>query len=198
MSTGLLLSGGMDSIAVAYWKRPAIAVTIDYGQKPAQAEIQASLEVCRALEIEHVILRIDCSAIGSGDLAGTAALPMAPASEWWPFRNQLLVTIAAARVLSRGVKTLLLGTVESDRIHADGTPQFVAAISDLLSLQEGSLRIEAPAIELSSASLVRASGVPIGILAWAHSCHVSNFACGRCRGCAKHFATMKELEIGPY
>jgi 7-cyano-7-deazaguanine synthase len=188
----------MDSIAVAYWKRPEIAITVDYGQKPAQAEIQASSEVCRALGIEHLVLRIDCSAIGSGDLAGTAALPMAPASEWWPFRNQLLVTIAAARVLSRGVNTLLLGTVESDRIHADGTPQFVAAISTLLSLQEGNIRLDAPAIELSSASLVRTSGVPIEILAWAHSCHVSNLACGRCRGCAKHFATMKELDIGPY
>lgn len=40
--TAILLSGGMDSIALAYWKRPEIAITIDYGQKPAAAEVVAS------------------------------------------------------------------------------------------------------------------------------------------------------------
>ena len=38
MNTALLLSGGMDSIALAYWKRPDIALTIDYGQAAADAE----------------------------------------------------------------------------------------------------------------------------------------------------------------
>ena len=33
----LLLSGGMDSIALAFWKRPEIAITIDYGQRAAEA-----------------------------------------------------------------------------------------------------------------------------------------------------------------
>jgi len=35
----ILLSGGLDSIALAYWLRPQIAVTIDYGQRPARAVI---------------------------------------------------------------------------------------------------------------------------------------------------------------
>ena len=30
MSAALLLSGGMDSIALAYWRKPSIAITIDY------------------------------------------------------------------------------------------------------------------------------------------------------------------------
>ncbi len=36
--TAILLSGGMDSIALAYWKRPELAITINYGQKPFLAE----------------------------------------------------------------------------------------------------------------------------------------------------------------
>ena len=42
MKTALLLSGGMDSIAIAWWKRPDIALTLDYGQQAANAEIKAA------------------------------------------------------------------------------------------------------------------------------------------------------------
>ena len=198
MRTALLLSGGIDSIALAYWKRPDVAFTIDYGQAPAAAEIRAATEVCKALRIEHEVLRIDCSALGSGDLANAPALPIAPVSEWWPFRNQLLVTLAGARAISVGVTRLLLGTVASDRVHADGSPKFVQALSALMSIQEGGLVVEAPAIQLSSAEVVRISGVPFGLLAWAHSCHVADLACGRCRGCAKHFTVTRELGLDPY
>lgn len=198
MAIGVLLSGGVDSIALTYWKRPQVAFTIDYGQAPAEAEVHASTQVCRELAIEHDVLRVDCSAIGSGDLANTPALAVAPVPEWWPFRNQLLITIAAARALARGVDRLLLGAVITDRVHADGGPEFVAALSSVIALQEGGIVVDAPAIELSSAALVRASEVPAALLAWAHSCHVGNLACGRCRGCAKHFTTMRELGLDPY
>ena len=36
LKTGLLLSGGMDSIAIAWWKRPQWAITFDYGQTAAE------------------------------------------------------------------------------------------------------------------------------------------------------------------
>lgn len=194
----VLLSGGMDSIALTFWWRPAVAITVDYGQRPAKAEIQAAAAACDDLGIEHCVLRVDCSSLGSGDLAGAPALPIAPVREWWPYRNQLIVTIAASECVRRGVPGMVIGTVRTDGAHADGTPRFIEALSSLLELQEGGLTLEAPAIEWTSAQLVRRSEVPIEVLAWAHSCHTSDFACGRCRGCAKHFETMQELGIGPY
>lgn len=45
MTTALLLSGGMDSVSIAWWLRPDVALTIDYGQKPAEAEIDAAGQV---------------------------------------------------------------------------------------------------------------------------------------------------------
>ncbi len=194
----LLLSGGMDSIALAFWWRPAVAITIDYGQRPARAEIDAAAAACDSLGIEHRVLRVDCSSLGSGDLAGTTPLAMAPVPEWWPFRNQLLITLAAAECVRHAIPGIILGTVKSDAVHADGSLRFIEAMSTVLELQEGGLTLEAPAIDLTSAQLVRRSEVPIEVLAWAHSCHKSEFACGRCRGCAKHFSTMEELGIGPY
>lgn len=198
MTSALLLSGGMDSVALAYWKRPTLAITVDYGQKPARAEVQAAAEVCKDLELRHEVIRVDCSSLGSGDLAGSTPSRLAPVPEWWPYRNQLLVTLAAARIIDQGLSTLLLGTVNGDRAHVDGSPAFIAALSSIMAMQEGGLRIEAPAIEMSSVALIKASGVPLEVLAWAHSCHVADLACGYCRGCAKHFATTKELGIGPY
>lgn len=194
MKTALLLSGGMDSLCVAWWKRPGVAITIDYGQLPAQAELAASAAICRELGIEHHIVSIDCRSLGSGDMAGSLASEHAPASDWWPYRNQMLITFAVMKAISLGVGRLLIGTVKSDGTHADGTPQFVSAISQLVSLQEGGIVVEAPAIELSTAELVAQSGVPMASLAWAHSCHKANVACGACRGCNKYFEVLREVE----
>lgn len=196
MKTGLLLSGGMDSLCIAWWKRPDVAITIDYGQLPAAAEIAASGAICKQLGIEHHVIRVDCRALGSGDMAGEKANTHAPASDWWPYRNQLLTTLAAMRAIALGVTHLWLGTVQSDGSHRDGTPEFIDALGKLLSLQEGAMTVEAPAIHLSTSELVCLSGVMPGQLAWAHSCHKANVACGSCRGCYKYFDVLRELGHG--
>ena len=67
MKPALLLSGGMDSLCLAWWLRPDVAITIDYGQLPAQAERDASAAICRGLAIEHHVVVIDCRSLGSGD-----------------------------------------------------------------------------------------------------------------------------------
>lgn len=194
----ILLSGGMDSIALAFWKRPEIAITIDYGQKAAVAELAASAQVCQELGIKHDILTIDCRSIGSGDMAGTKPLDAAPVPEWWPFRNQLLVTFASARGISLGVTEVMTGSVASDGSHADGRPEFYDRLDRLTSFQEGGVRVTAPAIEMSTIELVRIAKVPRNILAWSHSCHTGSLACGGCRGCLKHYAVTKELYGGAY
>lgn len=48
---GILLSGGMDSMALAYLERPDIAFTINYGQRCAEAEIKASAYIAGVLNI---------------------------------------------------------------------------------------------------------------------------------------------------
>ncbi|RYG98597.1 MAG: 7-cyano-7-deazaguanine synthase [Alphaproteobacteria bacterium] len=194
MRTALLLSGGMDSISLAWWKRPDLAFTVDYGQLAAAAEIEASAVICGALSIPHTVLCLDARMLGSGDMAGTAPSQHAPASDWWPYRNQLLVTLVAMKAVASGVQRLWLGTVASDGSHKDGTSEFFARISLLLSYQEGSIVVEAPAIGLRTADLVRQSGIPRSMLAWAHSCHKANVPCCGCRGCNKYFEVLQELD----
>ncbi|MBZ9799352.1 7-cyano-7-deazaguanine synthase [Mesorhizobium sp. ES1-4] len=198
MKTALLLSGGMDSVSIAWWKRPDVAITIDYGQKAADAEIEAAGHVARLLNIAHEIIRVDCSKLGSGDMAGTDPSAVAPVSEWWPFRNQLLITLAGMAAVRSGVPRLLIGALATDKVHADGRAEFVEGISDLMALQEGGIVVEAPAIKLNAVELVKDSGIDQDILAWAHSCHVGNYACGRCRGCLKHYNTWSALGWTPH
>ena len=195
---GLLLSGGMDSTSLAYWKRPDIGITVDYGQRPADAEIQASSAVCRALGLRHEVVRADCSAFGSGDMAGSVPSDVAPVPEWWPFRNQLILTLAGMAAIKFGVTELMIGALATDGAHADGRPEFIDAMSVLMSAQEGGIRVTAPAISMTAVELVVASGIPTDVLAWAHSCHVGNFACGQCRGCSKHYTTWKALGHDPF
>lgn len=194
MKAGLLLSGGMDSIALAWWKRPKWAITIDYGQNAAAAEKIAAAQVCDELGIEHQVLTIDCGMLGSGDMANSRPDPHATTSDWWPYRNQLLITFACMRAISCGIQSLYVGTVKSDReSHLDATPEFVSLIDNLIAYQEGGLRVVAPAIDYTTSELVKMAAVPPGLLAWAHSCHKANIACGNCRGCNKYLATFSEL-----
>lgn len=81
----VLLSGGMDSVALAYQERPAVAFTIDYGQVCASAEIEAAGVVAESLHCRHEIIRVDCRALGSGDLVMKAPHTIAATQEWWPY-----------------------------------------------------------------------------------------------------------------
>ena len=194
MKTGLLLSGGMDSIAIAWWKRPHWAATIDYGQKAATAEKLAAAQVCHELGIAHDDVTVDCGSLGAGDMARKAADTRGSTSDWWPYRNQLLITLASMRAIAFEIQTLYIGTVKSDgESHRDGTPEFVSRMHGLMKFQEGGLRVVAPAIGFTTAELIRAAGVPAGLLAWSHSCHKADVACGDCRGCNKYLATYTEL-----
>jgi 7-cyano-7-deazaguanine synthase len=119
-------------------------------------------------------------------MADRVPLPIAPTPEWWPFRNQFLITLAAMCAVREECDELLIGTVLSDNLHADGNVAFIERIDTLISAQEGRLRLRAPAAQMQSKDLVAASALTPALLAWCHSCHRSNLACGECRGCNKN------------
>jgi 7-cyano-7-deazaguanine synthase len=189
----ILLSGGMDSFALTYLLRPEVAITLDYGQLPAKAEVSAASRLAERLRIQHKVFSIDLRSLGSGDLTDRPAVADAPTSDWWPFRNQALITVAAMAIIGQGVEEICIATVSSDSCHKDGSSEFITSMDKLLRIQEGALRLTAPAMELSTAELVSRSGIPYSLLAWSHSCHTSNLACGQCRGCAKHRTVVGEL-----
>ncbi|MEQ8748737.1 MAG: 7-cyano-7-deazaguanine synthase, partial [Amphiplicatus sp.] len=167
----LLLSGGIDSSALAYWMRPDICVTVNYGQRAALGEIAAARAICSELNLEWRLIEADLSTLGSGDMGDRPPSAQANAPEFWPYRNQMLVTLAAMLLQPEGLDEILIGSVASD-LHADGSPAFVAAMNALLIAQEGAVRFQAPALTLSSENLLRRSKFPRELIGLTFSCHV--------------------------
>lgn len=200
----LLLSGGLDSAAVAAWTRPARTLFVDYGQRPAAAEARAAAAVAAQLELPHAQITVDASPIGLGLLSAAGrASAVNPSPEWWPFRNQLLVTIAAAWALSSAgsgeragaqVRRVTVGTVLGDGArHADGTKAFFEALDALLSLQEGGLQCSAPAVSMTTDELITSSGIGDDVIGWTHSCHTATVPCNDCPGCWKREQVLERL-----
>ncbi len=196
MSRVLLLSGGMDSTAIAHWLEPEALLFIDYGQRPAAAERRAAERVAPRVQRPLASLSVDCSSIGEDLLRGPRA-PTKPAGEaWWPYRNQLLATFASAWALGNGFLEVLIGTVAGDGdVHRDGTTWFVQSLDDLISGQEGDVHISAPAINLTTEALIGASGISRDVLAGTYSCHRSSFPCGECGGCTKRDQILGSLSV---
>ena len=116
--------------------------------------------------------------------------------EWWPYRNQLLITLAAAWAISHDCADILVGTVagDGDR-HADGTAAFYSAMTKVLESQEGQIRVSAPAIEFDTPALIKTSGVDEATLGWTHSCHVDDIPCGACPGCIKRAEVLAQVDM---
>lgn len=188
----LLFSGGLDSCSLAANLRPDLCLTVDYGQRPAAGEIRASTAIASALELRHETLRVDLSALGSGDMAGRKASDLASAPEWWPYRNQMLISLAAMRHVADGLTEIVIGAVRTDT-HADGKAPFLDAIDRALAVQEGGVRVSAPARDTDPVELLKASGLPRELLSLTFSCHSGPYACGQCRGCSKRRATIDAL-----
>ena len=131
---------------------------------------------------------IDLRALGHGIMAGANSLNV-EAPEFWPYRNQMLVTLAAMAYATKSPSSILLGSVAGDEVHPDGTDAFRSAMDMLLRVQSGP-RLEAPAAGLTTEELIARAAAPTALLGWTFSCHTGEWACGACRGCRKHEEVM--------
>lgn len=191
----VLLSGGVDSICLAYHLIPNLAYTVNYGQKSAKREIYISKLICDKLNIRHEIIDIDCSSLGSGSMSNKESLRISPSSEWWPYRNQLLITLALMRAIKDDINEIHLASVKSDFFHKDGTKEFYNLINEVTEYQEGEIRVICNTLDYYSHELANKYNVPIELISMAHSCHQSNIACGVCSGCLKQLRVRQELGI---
>lgn len=165
-------------------ERPDQLLFIDYGQIAAAGEARAASAIAQAMALPLTVREAPLSGFGGGTMAGREPVEGAT-PEYWPFRNQMLLTLAAMVYAAAQPLELLIGTVAGDAIQPDGGADFITAANAILSAQ-GRYSIRAPAIGTDTATLVVRSGLPQEILGWTFSCHTGEWACGRCRGCRKH------------
>lgn len=216
----ILLSSGLDSVvslAMAEQQGYTIelALTVDYGQKAAERELQRAKNICKHYKIEHKTLDIRSmmQGINSG-LAQDGKIPsidedqldnLVVAKEtakqvWVPNRNGLLINIAAMYAENLDCRWVITGfNKEEAATFPDNTSEFVDAVNHALSystsnqVQVISLtqafdkkQIVSKAIELQ---------VPIALI-W--SCYYGDQdMCGECESC-KRFKRALEPYVDTY
>lgn len=192
----IVLSGGMDSVSLLYVRREtiALAVTFDYGSNHAGREIAMARENCRRLGIEHLVIPLGFMSkyFKSALLEGADAIPDADyATENMtatvvPFRNGIMLSIAAGIAESRGLKRVLIANHSGDHaIYPDCRPGFISAMSE--ATRRGTypgIVVDAPFTNLTKAKIAR-QGSAAGVdFALTYSCYKGGeHHCGKCATC---------------
>lgn len=194
----MVVSGGMDSTTMLYEyaDRIALAVTFNYGSNHNAREIECARYNCDKLGIELVV--VDMPFIGrlfeSSLLSGSDAIPEGNyddenmRSTVVPFRNGIMLSVAAGLAESRGLHHLMMANHGGDHaIYPDCRPGFVDAMSRAIS--EGTyehIDIFAPYTDITKTDIAR-RGAALGIdYAHTYSCYKGGEKhCGRCGTCTE-------------
>lgn len=196
--TLMVVSGGMDSTTMLheYASRIALAVTFNYGSNHNAREIECARYNCALLGIELVV--VDMPFVGqlfeSSLLSGADAIPEGNyddenmRSTVVPFRNGIMLSVAAGLAESRGLKHLMMANHGGDHaIYPDCRRGFVNAMSRAIA--EGTyehIDIIAPYTDITKTDIAR-RGAALGIdYSHTYSCYKGGERhCGRCGTCTE-------------
>lgn len=204
----MVVSGGMDSTTMLYEyaDRIALAVTFNYGSNHNAREIECARYNCERLGIELVV--VDMPFIGqlfdSSLLSGADAIPEGNyddenmRSTVVPFRNGIMLAVAAGLAESRGLRHLMMANHGGDHaIYPDCRQGFVDAMSAAIS--QGTyehIDIFAPYTNITKTDIAR-RGAALGIdYAHTYSCYKGGaLHCGRCGTCTERRQAFIEAGI---
>ena len=204
----IVLSGGMDSVTLLYEYQDslALAVSFDYGSKHNARELPFARLHCERLGIEH--LTIPLSFIGqyfrSALLEGGGAIPKGSydeenmAATVVPFRNGIMLSIAAGLAESRGLTKVYLANHFGDHaIYPDCRASFIRPMHEaILQGTSNAVEVTAPYTDISKGDIAR-HGKLLGIYyAETWSCYEGgDLQCGSCATCIERREAMQEAGI---
>lgn len=206
----LVLSGGMDSTTMLYEYADsiALAVNFNYGANHNEREAACARENCRRLGIE--LIEIDLAFMGryfeSSLLSGAEAIPEGHyedenmRSTVVPFRNGIMLSVAAGLAESRGLKAVMIANHGGDHaIYPDCRQGFINAMGNAIA--EGTydhLELRAPYTNLSKADIA-CRGRRIGVdYSLTYSCYKGGAThCGRCGTCVERREALLAAGLTP-
>lgn len=207
MKALVLLSGGLDSATclamkiAEYGRDQVMGLNIFYGQKHSR-EMESARRVAAhyGVPLEEYDLKTlmegsDCPLLAGSEneidhrsYADQLKEKEGTVSTYVPFRNGLMLSIAAARALIHGCTEICYGAHADDAAgsaYPDCTPEFYRAMDEAVYQGSGrALRLSAPLIGMNKAGVVR-KGLELGVpyeLTWScyeggdEPCH----SCGTC------------------
>ena len=204
----IVVSGGMDSITLLYDKKEeiALAVTFDYGSTHNAREIAWAKVHCGRLGIRHIVIKLDFMQkyFTSSLLEGGDEIPEGHyadenmKSTVVPFRNGIMLSVAAGIAESNGLKKILIANHGGDHtIYPDCRPEFIGAMDRAIA--NGTyedVRIDAPYTNITKADIAKI-GKRLGIdYSETWSCYKGGERhCGKCGTCIERKEAMALAEI---
>lgn len=204
----IILSGGMDSVTMLYdyADRIALALSFDYGSNHNRNELPMASYHCEQLGIEHIIIPLGFikNYFHSSLLSGAKDIPegryddITMRSTVVPFRNGIMLSIAAGMAEDRQLKRILMANHSGDHaIYPDCREGFVNAMSGAVC--EGTynnVELFTPYTLWTKADIAR-RGKELGIdysKTW--SCYKGgNKHCGKCGTCQERREALREAGI---
>lgn len=207
-SSLLVLSGGMDSVTMLYEyaDRIALAVNFHYGSNHNERETECARYQCKKLGIELLEINLDFMGeyFHSSLLDGPEAVPEGSytddnmRSTVVPFRNGIMLAVAAGIAESNGLTHLLIASHAGDHaIYPDCRKGFIDAMGR--AIEEGTyedISLLAPYSALTKTQIA-AIGKQLGVdYAHTYSCYRgAEKHCGRCATCVERREALREAGI---
>ena len=194
----IIVSGGMDSTPLLYDRRDeiALAISFDYGSNHNAREIPYAEMHCKRLGIEHITIPLDFmhKYFRSSLLEGADAIPEGHyadenmKSTVVPFRNGIMLAVAAGVAESRNLTKLLIANHGGDHtIYPDCRPEFISAMDSATNAGTYvGVRVVAPYTNITKGDIARI-GKKLGIdYAETWSCYKGGEKhCGKCGTCVE-------------
>ena len=198
MKAILIYSGGLDSTTLLYEYKDEIslAVTFDYGAKHGAREIECAKYNCNKLGIKHLIIPLDFMGkyFRSNLLESGGEIPEGNYDEEnmrstvVPFRNGIMLAVAAGLAESYDLDTVLLANHSGDHsIYPDCRPSFIEAFDS--ATKEGTyngVRVVSPYCNITKRDIAL-RGKAIGLdYSLTYSCYKGGEKhCGKCGTCVE-------------
>jgi 7-cyano-7-deazaguanine synthase len=200
MKVCVLVSGGMDSVVALHESagthNVVTALSFDYGSKHNARELSHAAWQCRALNVPHQVLSLPFinETFGSDLLQSGGEIPLGHYAEEnmkrtvVPFRNGIMLAIAAGFAESRGAEALVIAAHAGDHtIYPDCRAEFMSAMTS--AIREGTyarLEILTPFLHATK-SAIASRGAALGVdFSHTWSCYCGReLHCGACGTCVE-------------
>ncbi len=201
----ILFSGGLDSTTVLAQALDmgysCYLMSFDYSQRHS-VEIEAAKRIAKSSNIvEHKIIKLDLSQIGGSALTDLSIdVPEADTDEsagipitYVPARNTIFLSIALGWAEVVGANHIFVGVNAVDYSgYPDCRPEYIESFEQMANLatrvgvEEHSLKIETPLIDLSKAEIIKLGqslNVDYGLTVSCYQADDDLRACGVCDSC---------------
>ncbi len=211
MKALLIYSGGLDSTTLLYEYKDsiALAVTFDYGSKHNAREIACARENCKRLGVKHLVMPLGFIGqyfksdllLSGGDIPEGSYADENMKSTVVPFRNGIMLAIAAGLAESYGLDTVMMANHGGDHaIYPDCRPEFVEGMDK--AIQTGTyegIRLVSPYCDITKRDIAL-RGKAIGLdYSLTYSCYKGGEKhCGKCGTCIERKEALEGFDTTEY